>query len=411
MNIVLKPSGGNNIVIRPQAVAPYYPTGAVNAAHIDVYWRTIADDGSVSSWSKLGTFSPGASYAFPFVPMTDTNVELSTISYSSSGVPSARNPNEGVRTTVAVQRETNIPVVAQVGDATADNVSIGISNYGQYARKRRIRIAESLSMGALVSPIVEDFDAGVDTLPAIVDILREASFTPLFAWLGNDPVSNGFTKTGSGVVMAATPGWNIDTLTLDVATYYTKSSWPGSAFAAGFTLDFLTPTVNSSDASGPSKNACIAVDDGTHRYEITFDATNLKLNGGTSHAHTGLRIRLVIASGGAHADLWIGVTKVETATASGATVSSGLTFGDTVTTDDSNTTWWDLNYILEPVPVKLTQTIYVAVSHSSGTVYTAESSILNLTFAADAIVTNTAVSGGSSGDLDPTPRYGILPGL
>ncbi len=117
----------------------------------------------------------------------------------------------------------------------------------------------------------------------------------------------------------------------------------------------------------------------------------VKLNGGTAHTHAGARVRLVVTPGGTIADLWIGTTKIENDTAGTSTATSGLTFGDLATTDDANATWSFLAYALTPQEPRLTQIIYVQVSHSAGNGWSAESSVQSFTFA------DEGGSGGSTG--------------
>jgi hypothetical protein len=407
MDIVIKPSGGANIVVRPQALPRWSPAATVDPVQVEVWWREIADDGRVGAWVKLDSFAPGAKGSMPYNPALDRNVEFSLISVSAAGVKSVMHPDDGVRATMLMQRETDAPVIGQVGDATVDTVSIGIAGFTQYARKQRVKIAESLSGGVMVSPTVIEFDGGVNPVPTLVDILRTGTFAPSFSWRGNDPVSHGFTKTGSAPVESNSPGWKINSTGLDTSTFYSKSSWPATPFAGGFTLDLLPPLVLGSDVAGTSLNAGVTVDDGSHRFVLQFSSDKVSLNGGTEHTHSNLRVRLVVAAGGATADLWIGEALTEDNTAAAATVAAALKFGDLSTTDDASVTWFDLSYALTPVPVTLAQTVYVSVAHSSGGAYGAESEILQVSFAADSVITNSVASSGSSGDFDSLPRNKI----
>jgi len=97
-----------------------------------------------------------------------------------------------------------------------------------------------------------------------------------------------------------------------------------SAFAGGFSLELTPPIVNASDGGSlPNESVAVKVEDGSHAFELTFDAANVKLNGGTQHAYSTVKIRLVISAAGATADLWVGDTRVEDNTAAAATSTSG----------------------------------------------------------------------------------------
>jgi hypothetical protein len=399
MNLICQASGGKNIVCRPMARRAYYPARQVNPAQVEVYWRY--DDEPAAAARLVGRYGPNESGSFPHNPIEDRNIILSTISIAPDGTRSVRELADAHEQLLVFQRETAAPTIGQNMDATPDSVTVGVTDFTTLVTKRRLRIADALTGGgALDSPTEQIFDYGPAPVPVFIDIPRAGAFVPTFTWSGNDPAANGFTKTGSGTVEMNAQGWRVNTLTTDAATYYTKTSWPAGAFAAGFTLDLAAPIVTTSDNGSPAGSICIRVEDGTHRYELTFDASgNVALNGGASHAIGVARIRLVVAAGGATADLWIGNTKVETATAFVSTATSGLKFGDLVTTDDADVVWPGFSYQLSHVPVRLARTIYVAVAHSSGGAFTPDSNILALTFANE-----TTGDGGSAGTLDPIPR-------
>ncbi len=398
MNLICKASGGKNIVCRPMARRQWYPAASVNPAQVEVYWRY--DNEPAAAARLIGRYGVGQEVSFQHNPLEDRNLIFSTISIAPDGTRSVRELADAVEAPLVFQRETEAPVIGQNGDATTDSVTIGVSGFKKFARMRRLRIADALTGGgALDSPTEQIFDTGDQPMPSYIDIARAGAFTPDVSWLGADPASNGFTLTGSAPVEAIGDGWRINSTGTDAATYYTKTSWPAGAFAAGFTLDMAAPVVNATDNSDPAQCVAMRVEDGTHRYELTFDADEVKLNGGTSRTIAGARIRLVIAAGGATADLWIGDVLIENNTAFQSTATSGLSFGDMVTTDDADAVWQPFSYALDDVPVMLAQTIYVAVAHSSGGEYTPDSNILTVTFANEA-----SGSGGTAGEFDPTPR-------
>jgi len=268
MDLVVKHTSSQNIVVRPQGRPTWYPAATVDPATVQVWWRAINPDNSRGVWHFWGLANPGASGSWSFNPGLDQNVEVSLIPVNASGVPKYRGPDEGIRATVIMQRITSAPVISQYGDATVDEVSVGIDagEDRNYVRKIRVRYSDTLSGGALVSPTVVEFDYGDSSAPDAIDILRSGAFVSTFSWLGNDPATHGFTRTGSAPVDYNDPGWRINTVGADVATYYTKSSWPASPFAAGFTLDIAPPLVSSSDAAGVSLSAGVTIDDGSPEF-------------------------------------------------------------------------------------------------------------------------------------------------
>ena len=183
-------------------------------------------------------------------------------------------------------------------------------------------------------------------------------------------------------------------------TFYTKTSWPPGAFATGFSLELSPPIVNSFDGSAlPNESIALKVEDGSHAYELTFDGSNVKLNGGAAYAFSASAIRLVVAVGGETADLWVGDLKVEDNSAGVSTATSGLTFGDLAAGDDSEAIWLNLAYAYTPQDPALAQTLYITVAQSSGTVYGPPSDVLEASFASE-----SGGTPGSDGGFDPTPR-------
>ncbi len=377
-----------------------YPDKTINPATVQVYWRY--EDEPPAAARFVTNCRPGGSFSIPYNPIIDKNVWVGAVSIAPDGTPGVSELADATWELLTFQRETVAPVIGQFIDATADSVTVGVMDFTLLVVKRRLRIAEALTMGgALDSPTEEIFDYGPGPVPAFIVIARAGALTPDFSWMGPaDPASNGFTKTGTGTVEENAGGWRINTLTTDAATYYTKSSWPVSAFANGFTIEITPPVVTTSDNASPADCIALQVEDGSHRFKLQFDASgNVALNGGTSRAIGVAKIRLVVDVGGAHADLWIGDTKIETATASAGTSTSGLKFGDLVTTDDADVVWPGFVYQFAHVPVRLASTVYVAVAHSSGGAFTPDSNILELTFANEG-----SGAGGSTGDFDPTPK-------
>lgn len=379
----------------------FYPTREVQPAQVEVWQRATGEPPAAAR--LVGRYAPGQAGSFAYNPLEDRDIILSTITIAADGTRSVRELADATEETLTFQRETAAPVIGQVGDATMDQVTVGISAT-KLTRKRRIRIADALTGGGdLDSPVETIVDYGNDPVPSFIDIARSEIFTPTFTLAGGvDPASNGFSKTGSGATEENAGGWRINTLTTDAATYYTKTSWPGSAFAAGFTIELSPPAVADTDNANPSEAACLRIEDGTHRYELMFDADEVKLNGGASHAHGNAKVRLVVAAGGATADLWIGDTLTEDNTAYQSTATSGLKFGDLATTDDADAVWSGFSYVLAAVAVRLAQTIYVAVAQSSGGDYTPDSNILTVTFANEG-----SGAGGTVGVFDPIPREKI----
>jgi hypothetical protein len=392
------------VVLRPQVRPTWRPPAYGEAVEVEIFRREVDADGRIlGAWVSLGRYPGTGSLTLDNNPVTDKNLVYAFVSYSADGVPDVSSPDDAPQVGVPFRRETDAPVIGQVGDATSESVTVGVSGYTRFARKRRVRIAESLDGGgALVNSTTAVFDAESGHLGDYVDIARAGTFAPSFEYTSGDPAGAGFTKTGAAPAEVGDGGWRINTTGTNAATYYTLDAFEANSFLDGFTLELDPPAVAATDAAAPAQCIALRVEDGVKRYELTFDADQVRLNGGPSHAHGGMRVRLVVAAGGLTADLWLGDTLVEDNTAGAATATSGLSFGDLAGADDADATWKRIAYALSPVPVKLALTIYVTVAHSSGGAYGAESDVLTLTFASEG-----EAQDGSTGGFDPTPRFKV----
>lgn len=407
MGILLKPSRGVSLILRPQSRARWYPEPTAPAATVDVWMRSA--DRPTHEAQFLGNFLVGQTVPLPFTPDVDRNLVFHLNSRSTDGTPYASSLEDMVQATLLFKRVTTAPVVTQVGAATADVITIAADDTeSRFVRARKVRTADNEDM---TDASVIERDYGSEQAPRLIEVSRTTGIVAAFTWDGDDPAANGFTKTGSGTTAASSspPGWKITTSASDAATYHTKNSFPADAFDEGLTLEVEPPTVNASDGAAlPNDSAMVRVSDGTKRYDLRFDAAgNVYLNGGAARALAGAKVRLVVAAGGLVADLWVGDAKVENDTAGAATGAAGLSFGDLAGADDSEVIWERIEYALTPQDVLLAQTIFVAVSHSGGNGYGAESEPLEVSFASE------GGSGGStgSGDLVPRDRFDIPPEL
>jgi hypothetical protein len=402
MDAIAKKSGGRNIVGRPQARPAWYAEATVDAQEVELFLQELdPDTGAYAGGPKLlGRFPAVGKVVIDRTPDSDRNFIIYAVPYAADNTPGYADVRHATQATVIFQRVTEAPTVTQVGASTADLVTVAVDAPDQrFVRKRRTTISANADMS---DPSVTVREFGPGEVPRLLDIDRAAALVAAFTWTGEDPATHGFAKTGSGTTAASSSpaGWKITTSASDAATYYSKSSFPASPFAAGFTLELVPPTVNASDGAGlPNDSVMVRVDDGTKKYELRFSATEVYLNGGSAHAHAGAPVRLVVAAGGLTADLWVGETKVENDTAGAASTAAGLLFGDLAGADDSEAVWPSLAYALTPQDPFLAATIYVTVAHSGGGSFAPESDVATFTFASE--VTGT---GGSEGDGDLVPR-------
>lgn len=233
MNLIARKSGGANIVGRPQARLAWYPSATAPAAQVAVYWLEL--NKPVSAARLIGTFAPGQEGSALYNPATDQDVWLFTISYSASGTPSHSSLADAFRETKVLlshQRETDAPTIGQMGDATTESVTVGVSNYSGFARKRRVKIATALTGGgALSSPTITIFDSTPDAPPPFIDFARGTGPQTIYVAVAH--------SSGDGTRW--TPESNILTLTFASAEGTGGGGGSGSGEPTGGTTGDFNP--------------------------------------------------------------------------------------------------------------------------------------------------------------------------
>jgi hypothetical protein len=169
MDIIGRDSGGINPVGYPGVLPPFYSPSTVRPARVEVWWRY---EGEIPSAARLiGRFLPGQRVKWPYTPVGDKNIILSTISVSAAGVHSVRDIRDAPEFLVVFQRETDAPTVVQVGAATHTLITLAISGYSSLAFKRKVRTADNSAMTTNLDEEISDVGAG-NTLPRLVYLTR-----------------------------------------------------------------------------------------------------------------------------------------------------------------------------------------------------------------------------------------------
>ena len=383
MDIELKPSGGMNIVLRPGALPSYYPEPTAQAAMVEVYWRYGASETEEpeppSANRLIGVFRPGQEIEWPYNPDSDRDVIVSTISISASGVRSAESAADAVQATVLVRRETEAPEVAQSGASTAYNIRLVITGFTKFANKRRLRISESADM---TDAQVFTTDAATERLSNIHDIAREVA----------DPVLTNFALAANGGEASASAA--------DAPNFPSSNCNDGSRVAPGWN----SPNPNGGWQGGDESWLQIEFDEEKLITEI--DVITLQDNPVSTVPPT---LAMTFSNYGLtdfEAQYWNGSAWV---TAPGANIVGNNKVWRQIVFDEVTTTkirvlchdgLAGLCRLVEveawgPESQALPETIYVAVSHSSGMVWGAESEPLELSFA------DGNNEGGTTGEGDP----------
>jgi molybdopterin converting factor small subunit len=167
MDLIFKPSGGQNLIFRPAALPRVYPPATAQAVTVEVFIRGANEAPSANR--SIGFFAPGQEASTEYTPATDTNAIFSTISYSAYGKKSVSNHEDALQATLIHQRETNAPVIAQVGQSTAEQITLVASGFTKFAHKRKVRIASVADMSDAIEQIE---DAGDERLPEVFYIER-----------------------------------------------------------------------------------------------------------------------------------------------------------------------------------------------------------------------------------------------
>jgi hypothetical protein len=169
MNVLIRASGGRNVVIRPQARPAFYATTTLPPAIVEVYWRYY--DEPPAAARLIGRYLPGQQVSVPFNPVVDKNVILSTISISAGGVRSVRSIRDASEFAVVFQRETAAPTVTQIGASTNELIQLQIDNYLQFAIQRQVRTADDPAMTANLSVETITAQPG-QILPRVLYLMR-----------------------------------------------------------------------------------------------------------------------------------------------------------------------------------------------------------------------------------------------
>lgn len=153
-DLVLKSSGGANIVLRPMALPRPYPLPTAPPASVELWWSY--DDETFANARYVGLFAPGQSGSFPYTPDADRDVRLYAVARSASGTPHVSTLEDAVQATVLFRRETEAPAVGINKPATAEALELGITGFTRFARFRRVRVYADAGLSTLLNEFLFD---------------------------------------------------------------------------------------------------------------------------------------------------------------------------------------------------------------------------------------------------------------
>lgn len=344
MDLIIKASGGRNIVIRPQGRDAFYPSTSLRPAALEVYWHY--EDEAPSAGRLIGRYLPGQTVRWPYTPVGDKNIVLRTISISAAGVRSPTSLRDAPFTVVNFQRVIDAPAVSLVGNATHTTLSLAIDGVADFAVKRRIRTADD--SGITTNVLVSVSPASFIDAAFIGCLARDVGDGELIIW------RNAFIAAA-----AVSSGALLTECRVRIKALFLSSEYTARSRSAGDFVNDLYHAYLDRPADGGSWAAWVAV--------ITGGATTSDMcdNFGNS-AEFGNRV--------AARDPWLDVP-------------AGRPLPRVVNIDRNDSGAG-------------TKTIYVRMSHSSGGAWSAESAAQAFTFA------DNGGSGGATGGIDPFPIDG-----
>lgn len=180
MDIIAKQSGGQNVVGRPQARAPWYPAATVDAHEVELHAQEVdpATGAFIGPPRSLGRFPAVGRVVIPHTPDSDRNVVFYAVPYAADNTPGVSDVRHAFQTTAIFKRETEAPVIGLTGNATEDTAEIGIKGFGRFARERRVTVYADEAMSEVIKTILLDLDYyGTRELPKFFILSRFLSTT------------------------------------------------------------------------------------------------------------------------------------------------------------------------------------------------------------------------------------------
>ncbi|MGH9873395.1 MAG: hypothetical protein ACRD9S_13160 [Pyrinomonadaceae bacterium] len=174
MNLVAKRSGGFNLIMRPQARRPWYPADRARPVQAEVWWRYEGQPAAAAQ--LIGAFAPGQQVSYPFNPLVDRNVILSTITVSSRGIRSVRDIADAPELLLVFQRETAAPTLTQVGANTHTLITLTVDGFSTLAIKRKVRTADDSGMTTNLVEYETEVSPG-EVLPRVIYLIRDDAGT------------------------------------------------------------------------------------------------------------------------------------------------------------------------------------------------------------------------------------------
>lgn len=148
-------------------------TGSVRARTGELWMRLENEPDSLPI--KIADVSAGETVSVPYNPAYDGGIRLYLVSYGADGAPLSKTIDRAAQKIVFLNRETGAPVIGQTSAATNTTVGVGVSNYSDAARFRKIEIAETNNMSGAAVEILNAADFNNNQLPTMFTVSRSAA--------------------------------------------------------------------------------------------------------------------------------------------------------------------------------------------------------------------------------------------
>ncbi|HWQ34343.1 MAG TPA: hypothetical protein VNQ79_15955 [Blastocatellia bacterium] len=171
MTLLLKPGSGRNIILRDQSQPAFYPPATVAPVAADIYVHYSDEPPSAARFVR--SYGPGEKVTIPHNPATDRNLVVRAVARSAQGTAEVSELHDASAFTVLFQREASAPSVVQIGASTQGAIKLSVTGFTQYARARRVRIADDAAM--TVNVRVDVIEYGVGLVPTVYQLQRQTS--------------------------------------------------------------------------------------------------------------------------------------------------------------------------------------------------------------------------------------------
>lgn len=151
-----------------------YEETTIDPAYNDIYIKET----TAAEPRKVGTITPGGTLSVPYNPAESSDIEIFAIARSAQGSSDSFDLASAVKTTVNPNRESNKPIVYQIGAVTNLSATIGVSNYSPTAQHRKTEVAYDSGFSTGLKTIITSAESMPGRiLPDVMTLVRTIEAT------------------------------------------------------------------------------------------------------------------------------------------------------------------------------------------------------------------------------------------